>query len=169
MTMHTQTHQAIMDMNDQMNLMHNMMMQQAETMMNAMNSMMGNFPALPQIQHMHPNTMHTHHHSNGFTHFPPLHSASQGDLSYENLLRLEENVKKKGVQSADLSKLKKTRFSNKDVCKQCGICQDNFTTGSKIIILPCKHSYCEKEILHWFEQNKTCPTCRFVVEDISIY
>jgi hypothetical protein len=157
-----------MELHDQMALMHNMMIQQAESMITTMNSMIG---ALPQIPHARPHTAHVphhhHHHSNGFTHFPPLRS--QDDLSYENLMRLEDTVKKRGVATADLRKLKKTQFSSRDVCKQCGICQDNFAVGTKIIMLPCKHSYCEKEILHWFEQNKTCPTCRFVVENIGPY
>lgn len=157
----------VQEIHGQMTMMQHAMMHQAETMMN---NMIGwNFPSLPQISQItHGGSSAREQHSTAFTHFPPLHHG-QGDFSYEHLLRLDDAVKKRGVATADLSKLKKARFSNKDVCKQCGICQDNFAVGTKIIVLPCQHSYCEKEILRWFEQNRTCPTCRYVIEDIHTY
>lgn len=84
------------------------------------------------------------------------------------------------MRPADLAKLKRTRFLDTEECKQCGvchimlgapllvlqICQETFVVGSRVIILPCLHSFCELEILKWFVENKTCPTCRFVVESI---
>jgi len=92
-----------------------------------------------------------------------------GMNSYEELLHLDENVKKRGVSLSDLSKLKRVRFSSRDKCKQCGICQEYFSSGMKVIALPCAHLYCEEEILKWFDQNKTCPTCRHVVENVNAY
>lgn len=116
-------------------------------------------------QHPHNTMHHRHHHGHGHGHG---HHHGHGS-DYESMLRLDENVRKKGVSDSDLAKLKRVKFSARENCKQCGICQENFTVGTKVIALPCKHVYCEDEILTWFDQHKTCPTCRHVVEDIPVY
>jgi len=106
--------------------------------------------------------------------FPPSHShhshshpVGMQDMSYESMMTLQDV--RRGVTQPDLAKLRKAKFSHNMKCKQCGICQDNFSVGNKVITLPCDHVFCEAEILKWFETNKTCPTCRFVVDNISIY
>jgi len=100
------------------------------------------------------------------SHFQP-HGVAMPDMSYESLMNLQDV--RRGVEQPDIARLKRTRFSTNLKCKQCGICQDNFSNGCKVITLPCDHVFCEAEILKWFETNKTCPTCRFVVENIRVY
>lgn len=163
---HARAHAMMNDMHEQVSMMHNMMVHQAETLINDMIGWSVNFPPLGQLSNS--GSMHERHAMTGVPHLPPIHSRGH-DYSYENLLRLDESVKKRGVTTADLAKLKRARHSARDNCKQCGICQDNFSVGTKIIVLPCAHAYCEGEILHWFEQNRTCPTCRRVIENVSAY
>jgi len=122
-------------------------------------STMFDMESFPPIHHSHSHP-HSHLHS-----FP--RPVGMQDMSYESLMTLQDV--RRGVTHPDLAKLRKMRFSNNVKCKQCGICQDNFSTGTKVITLPCEHVFCEAEILKWFETNKTCPTCRFVVENISAY
>lgn len=43
---------------------------------------------------------------------------------------------------------------------ECGICYSSPTIGTFLIILPCRHWYCEDCIWRWLFINPTCPTCR---------
>jgi len=175
--LHARLHGEIFDMQHQMAIRHHEMFQQAQNMFQRSLGMMMeeddmmNFP---------PTFMHPFHqlHQSMLAPFPtirdrlphphmvPRSPHSHPNLSYESMLALDSNVVKKGVSQHDLAKLKRRRFAPRDPCKQCGICQDNFNSGMKIISLPCAHSFCEDELLKWFAENKTCPTCRFVVENI---
>lgn len=86
--------------------------------------------------------------------------------SYETFLALDDDNVRRGIAHSDRAKLKRVAASYRDQAKQCGICQENFVVGGKMIILPCSHSFCDKELLTWLDENKTCPTCRFVVENV---
>lgn len=46
--------------------------------------------------------------------------------------------------------------------KSCSICSDEFTTGDKVIVLPCdtRHIYHETCIKNWLKVNAICPLCR---------
>eukprot|EP00026_Physarum_polycephalum_P009897 Phypoly_transcript_10034.p1 GENE.Phypoly_transcript_10034~~Phypoly_transcript_10034.p1 ORF type:complete len:210 (+),score=55.42 Phypoly_transcript_10034:643-1272(+) len=144
------SHQAIMQQAmaqfNEVAMMHN-------AMASAFNNMFGMQMQFPPIEH----------------HSTARYHQQSGLNSYEELLHLDESVKKRGVSGSDLSKLKRVRYNSKDKCKQCGICQENFVVGTKLIALPCSHLYCEEEILKWFDQNKTCPTCRHVIENVGVY
>jgi len=42
----------------------------------------------------------------------------------------------------------------------CLICMDNFTQKSIVRQLPCRHIFCDKCILQWFDHSSQCPKCR---------
>ena len=43
---------------------------------------------------------------------------------------------------------------------ECSICLDNLKINENIYILPCKHIFHCKCIIHWLEEETTCPLCR---------
>ena len=43
---------------------------------------------------------------------------------------------------------------------ECGICYNSPTIGTCLIVLPCRHWYCEECIWRWLFTNPTCPACR---------
>lgn len=162
--------QTIANMHEHAVMLQSSMLQNLQTLAADMSALRAaNFQQFPQL--MHTATPHGRPHSVSMTRFPPIypHHHGQPDLSYESMLALDQSIKKRGVAPSDLAKLKRARHTSNQKCKQCGICQDHFSVGTKIIVLPCSHAYCEKEILTWFEQNVTCPTCRFRIEDIRPY
>ncbi len=65
-----------------------------------------------------------------------------------------------------------TLFVQPDVTKncageQCCICAGGrppFRQGDLISILPCKHYFCQDCLARWFEEKRTCPLCRRVVQ-----
>ena len=54
-----------------------------------------------------------------------------------------------------INELPKSITMDDDIC--C-ICHDTLSEDN--LILPCLHKFCKSEILQWFENNYTCPTCR---------
>jgi hypothetical protein len=51
--------------------------------------------------------------------------------------------------------------------RQCVICQDEFSLGSRVVQLPCGHVFCEQCIRRWLQQKKACPMCRRCVADVD--
>jgi len=48
---------------------------------------------------------------------------------------------------------------------ECQICLEESNTA---INLPCKHKFHKECLLEWFEKKKTCPSCRYNFENVSI-
>ena len=48
---------------------------------------------------------------------------------------------------------------------RCMICLDDFTQGSTIVQLPCKHHFDNVCIKEWLWTGNTCPTCRYVMPE----
>jgi hypothetical protein len=93
------------------------------------------------------------------------------NLGYEDLLRLDENISHPlGLKYLKL--LKRENITEEDLkslhedLRYCMICFDEIAEGNIILRLPCNHLFHSDEIVHWFEKNKTCPTCRAEVEEL---
>lgn len=43
----------------------------------------------------------------------------------------------------------------------CPICSEDFEVGCEVMSLPCSHIYCESCVVPWLDMKKTCPICRF--------
>lgn len=98
---------------------------------------------------------------------PSTTSQDQDELDYEALLLLDEDVKKRGVSSSSRRRYLTEHYSTIEfIGKQCDICMEKISKSTrKIISLPCKHFYHSDCILKWFEQNRTCPVCRYEIPD----
>jgi hypothetical protein len=92
--------------------------------------------------------------------------------SYEELLKLDENNVKKSLNIKLIDELPcetmtKSILSNLSIeDKKCSICYDDFVQGDRFIRLPCFHIFHEKEIVQWFQTNKTCPICKIDIEEV---
>ena len=53
-----------------------------------------------------------------------------------------------------------TEKEQKYLLNECSICLDNLKINENIYILPCKHIFHCKCIIHWLEEETTCPLCR---------
>jgi hypothetical protein len=47
-----------------------------------------------------------------------------------------------------------------DEDKECFSCMNEYTTKTKLGILPCNHYCCYQCMNAWLQNNKTCPNCR---------
>jgi hypothetical protein len=79
---------------------------------------------------------------------------------YEMLLRLDKDVVKKPVASADsISGLPVVPFSEAEG-GSCAVCLAGFEAGDSIAALPCKHHFHRACITRWLaECRRTCPLC----------
>eukprot|EP00826_Nyctotherus_ovalis_P050560 TRINITY_DN6210_c0_g1_i1.p2 TRINITY_DN6210_c0_g1~~TRINITY_DN6210_c0_g1_i1.p2 ORF type:complete len:388 (-),score=58.48 TRINITY_DN6210_c0_g1_i1:90-1253(-) len=72
---------------------------------------------------------------------------------------------KKAVSKLPVFKLDrkhcKTGASGKPDLPGCAICCCNIELGRECQVLPCGHMYHPTCIKPWFDQNNTCPTCRY--------
>ena len=44
--------------------------------------------------------------------------------------------------------------------KQCAVCLESIASGTRVLRLDCRHTFCAKCILQWLADNNTCPCCR---------
>jgi len=79
---------------------------------------------------------------------------------YELLLRLDKDVVKKPVATADsISSLPTVTFSEAEG-GSCAVCLAGFEAGDSIAALPCKHHFHRSCIARWLaECRRTCPLC----------
>jgi len=111
---------------------------------------------------------HNSYHSHSLS---AANSDDQDDLDYEHLLQLDANVKHpldKQYYSMFISEnIKQNTIDHlAEDSKKCIICFEDFEANQKIIRLPCFHIFHEDEIYNWFNENKTCPTCRVDIEEL---
>ena len=52
------------------------------------------------------------------------------------------------------------QYNNKNICKKCTICMENFLIGQEILTLPCFHFFHCKCISNWLVKQKLCPICK---------
>lgn len=43
----------------------------------------------------------------------------------------------------------------------CYICMDHYRMGTRVLTLPCKHTFCRRCVVKWLNENDTCPVCRY--------
>ena len=81
-----------------------------------------------------------------------------------------QRTKKPPVSKKVVSKLPIFKIEQKH-CKKgadgkseppvCAICCSNIALGEQCQLIPCGHMYHPKCIKPWFDENNTCPTCRY--------
>ncbi|RNF01973.1 zinc finger protein, predicted [Trypanosoma rangeli] len=49
----------------------------------------------------------------------------------------------------------------------CSICQEAFSAGCEVYRLPCGHMFDVWCLKQWLERTRTCPNCRFVLQDVD--
>lgn len=88
-------------------------------------------------------------------------SLQQADMSYEQMLALDDTVSKKRLAASrkDISKIAIQKASPADSSERCCICLCDIEVGEKIRVLPCPgshrfHANCVKE---WLTHNGCCP------------
>ncbi|KAG8345063.1 RING H2 zinc finger domain [Trypanosoma vivax] len=102
------------------------------------------------------------------------------DLSYGNLLRLDDRVTPVGLSDSQLRALKAVPYgaagrlstvrgnaTSKKAGEQCPVCLEAFTNDSKVHRTSCGHVFHYDCIVPWFKRNKCCPTCRREVTGTS--
>ncbi|KAL6006830.1 hypothetical protein ACLOJK_032326 [Asimina triloba] len=61
------------------------------------------------------------------------------------------------------------QFSCEEAAAQaCAICLNDFSVGTEVVRLPCKHVFDGECIFHWLSMNCTCPLCRFELRNSRI-
>jgi len=43
----------------------------------------------------------------------------------------------------------------------CAVCQDEFSIGENVTMMPCKHPFHRDCVLPWLKDHNTCPICRY--------
>jgi hypothetical protein len=92
------------------------------------------------------------------------------NIIIQESFRLAQEHKKPPVSKEAIEKLKRFKM-NEIYCKKnekgeleqpiCPVCQSELKMEEETILVPCGHMYHSQCILPWFEQNNTCPVCRF--------
>ncbi|RNF09650.1 zinc finger protein, predicted [Trypanosoma conorhini] len=49
----------------------------------------------------------------------------------------------------------------------CSICQEAFSAGCEVYRLPCGHMFDVLCLKQWLERTRTCPNCRFILQDVD--
>lgn len=85
------------------------------------------------------------------------------NMSYEELLRLEEDVGSvsKGLSNMDIRKIPTVKYNKKKYTEndKCVICQEEFKENEIVSKLGCNHIYHSNCIRQWLKSNKKCPFC----------
>lgn len=91
----------------------------------------------------------------------------QGEMSYDQLLALEDNVGTVDVGLSEhiLEQLPRRRYEARGCTEapNCAVCLDEFDAGADIITLPCMHEFHGSCICEWLKKKPTCPCC---VQDV---
>lgn len=91
------------------------------------------------------------------------------DMSYENLLRLDENEYDpgKGFSFEILSCLNQFSFIPKEsIYNTCNVCQDNLSSGQMVSLLKCGHIFHYDCIYEWLTRKKKCAlNCELLESD----
>lgn len=92
------------------------------------------------------------------------------NIIIQESFRHAQEQKKPPVSKEAIEKLKRFKM-NEIYCKKnekgeleqpiCSVCQFDVKMEQETILVPCGHMYHSQCILAWFEQNNTCPVCRF--------
>ena len=87
------------------------------------------------------------------------------NMTYEQLLELEENVGKvsKGLTKKQIKKIPQKRYNKrlfKDCDDKCVICQYEFKDGDIVTKLSCGHLFHAECVDTWLGKNKVCPMCQ---------
>eukprot|EP01091_Cochliopodium_minus_P005738 TRINITY_DN1563_c0_g1_i1.p1 TRINITY_DN1563_c0_g1~~TRINITY_DN1563_c0_g1_i1.p1 ORF type:complete len:535 (-),score=153.29 TRINITY_DN1563_c0_g1_i1:11-1615(-) len=86
------------------------------------------------------------------------------DLSYEELLRLEDNNVPKGASKSQIKNLQQINYVKSEEESKCTICLDDFEEGDQLNLLSCFHKFHTHCIKDWFQHSKLCPICRHEIE-----
>jgi len=88
-------------------------------------------------------------------------------MSYEQLLTLDENVKKRGLTKSEIDALPIMEFKSTMAhqSSSCSICMGEYVVRDKLRRLPCKHYYHKECIDKWLSENKTCPICKHSINE----
>lgn len=82
---------------------------------------------------------------------------------YEDLLRLDEKVAKRGLSLGAVRALPRRAVRDgervEDPVSRCP-CKP----GAVVYDLPCGHVLAKTSALHWFKDHRTCPVCRREIE-----
>lgn len=87
--------------------------------------------------------------------------------NYEALLTLDGDNVRRAVRP-EVMRVLPMRLATRaeDEGSECQVCLDKFKPGSsRVLSLPCGHTFCTKCIRPWLEQHHTCPTCRWAFPD----
>jgi hypothetical protein len=79
----------------------------------------------------------------------------------------QEVAKPKDLSPVMLNKLRRPLVSVDMVCSQpcCPVCSEDFLVDVECMQMPCSHIFHEKCVFPWLENKKTCPICRYELND----
>ena len=104
----------------------------------------------------------------------PVHERFvEGDMSYENLSRLDYNRDRTG-EGLPLERLLRLRTVVLEAAAaegaaaaadfpECSICLEKFKNGGRALRLSCSHLFHGKCVGKWFATHRDCPNCRRAV------
>eukprot|EP00755_Sulcionema_specki_P036144 Sspe_Gene.22199::Locus_8398_Transcript_1_1_Confidence_1.000_Length_899::g.22199::m.22199 len=83
-------------------------------------------------------------------------------MSYEELLRLDENNVKRGVTPREYQRaVRERQLLPREVGEVDPITQEPFAKGARVAeIIGCKHLFDPAGLKKWFEKEHICPVCR---------
>ncbi|KAL8095930.1 E3 ubiquitin ligase BIG BROTHER-related-like isoform X1 [Apium graveolens] len=104
------------------------------------------------------------------------HNLTQDDIdpdnmTYEQLQSLGESIgsENKGLPEELIARLPTFKYKSgifsKKKKEECVICCMAYTSGERLINLPCAHQYHSACIKRWLSVNKQCPVCQTEVQD----
>ncbi|ORC84711.1 putative zinc finger protein [Trypanosoma theileri] len=101
------------------------------------------------------------------------------DFSYENLLRLDNGVKKTGLSQSQLRHMKPVPYAavqplddtksgrRSSSQEACAICLETLAPGVMVLKIECGHTFHHNCIVRWLLRSNCCPTCRHEIPRIG--